>query len=114
MQPTEGITQLLIDWEKGDQQALEKLMPLVYSELRRLASNYLRRERNEHTLQPTAYTCTPPWPCTAAASRHVRAHATCTVTCQESACVSAIPNQPGRHHIPEPRRRCSAAATVAI
>ena len=54
MQPSEGITQLLIDWEKGDQGALEKLMPLVYSELRRLASNYLRRERGEHTLQPTA------------------------------------------------------------
>ena len=54
MQPSEGITQLLVDWEKGDQGALEKLMPLVYSELRRLASNYLRRERGEHTLQPTA------------------------------------------------------------
>ena len=51
---SEGITQLLIDWGKGDQAALEKLMPLVYSELRRLASNYLRRERAEHTLQPTA------------------------------------------------------------
>jgi len=54
MQPSEGITQLLIDWGKGDEAALEKLMPLVYSELRRLASNYLRRERGEHTLQPTA------------------------------------------------------------
>src|SRR5260221_6412079 len=54
MQPPEGITQLLVDWSKGDQAALEKLMPLVYSELRKLASNYLRRERQEHTLQPTA------------------------------------------------------------
>lgn len=54
MQSSEGITQLLIDWEKGDQAALERLMPLVYSELRRLATNYLRRERAEHTLQPTA------------------------------------------------------------
>lgn len=54
MKSSEGITQLLIDWGKGDQAALEKLMPLVYSELRRLASNYLRRERGEHTLQPTA------------------------------------------------------------
>lgn len=54
MQSTEGITQLLIDWSKGDQAALEKLMPLVYNELRRLASNYLRRERANHTLQPTA------------------------------------------------------------
>ncbi len=49
-----GITQLLIDWSKGDQAALDRLMPLVYSELRRLASNYLRRERMGHTLQPTA------------------------------------------------------------
>ena len=54
MRSSEGITKLLIDWGKGDQAALEKLMPLVYSELRRLASNYLRRERAEHTLQPTA------------------------------------------------------------
>jgi len=54
MQSSEGITQLLIDWSKGDQAALEKLMPLVYDELRRLASNYLRRERAGHTLQPTA------------------------------------------------------------
>jgi RNA polymerase sigma factor (TIGR02999 family) len=54
MLSSEGVTQLLIDWGRGDQAALEKLMPLVYSELRRLASNYLRRERGEHTLQPTA------------------------------------------------------------
>ena len=54
MRSSEGITQLLIDWGDGDQAALEKLMPLVYSELRRLASNYLRRERAGHTLQPTA------------------------------------------------------------
>src|SRR3982751_3415485 len=55
MQPSnDGITQLLIDWSSGDQAALEKLMPLVYNELRRLATNYLRRERASHTLQPTA------------------------------------------------------------
>jgi RNA polymerase sigma factor (TIGR02999 family) len=54
MQVPEGITQLLIRWNNGDEAALEKLMPLVYSELRRLASNYLRRERQGHTLQPTA------------------------------------------------------------
>src|SRR5258705_7053524 len=50
----EGVTQLLVDWSKGDEAALERLMPLVYSELRRLATNYLRRERQGHTLQPTA------------------------------------------------------------
>jgi RNA polymerase sigma factor (TIGR02999 family) len=54
MQSTEGITEILIDWGKGDQAALERLMPLVYNELRRLATNYLRRERASHTLQPTA------------------------------------------------------------
>src|SRR5688572_10237607 len=54
MQSNEGITELLIDWSQGDQAALEKLMPLVYNELRRLASNYLRRERAGHTVQPTA------------------------------------------------------------
>lgn len=51
---SESVTQFLIDWSAGDQSALDKLMPLVYSELRRLASNYLRRERVDHTLQPTA------------------------------------------------------------
>jgi RNA polymerase sigma factor (TIGR02999 family) len=54
MSTPEGVTQLLIDWSKGDQAALDRLMPLVYSELRRLAANYLRRERQGHTLQPTA------------------------------------------------------------
>jgi RNA polymerase sigma factor (TIGR02999 family) len=54
MQAPDGITQLLIRWNEGDAAALEALMPLVYSELRRLANNYLRRERQEHTLQPTA------------------------------------------------------------
>jgi RNA polymerase sigma-70 factor, ECF subfamily len=54
MQKPEAITQLLVDWSKGDQKALDKLMPLVYSELRRQAANYLRRERPGHTLQPTA------------------------------------------------------------
>lgn len=54
MKKPEGITELLVDWSKGDQKALDRLMPLVYSELRRLAGNYLRRERQGHTLQPTA------------------------------------------------------------
>jgi RNA polymerase sigma-70 factor, ECF subfamily len=50
----EGLTQLLLDWRNGDQAALEQLIPLVYSELRRLARNYMRRERTGHTLQTTA------------------------------------------------------------
>lgn len=54
MEPLEGLTQLLLDWNNGDEKALEKLMPVVYDELRRLARNYLRRERPGHTLQPTA------------------------------------------------------------
>ncbi len=54
MHVPEGITELLLRWNHGDHSALEKLMPLVYTELRRLATNYLRRERQGHTLQPTA------------------------------------------------------------
>jgi RNA polymerase sigma-70 factor, ECF subfamily len=54
MKESEGITQLLVDWSEGDPSALEKLLPLVYSELKRQAANYLRRERQNHTLQPTA------------------------------------------------------------
>lgn len=49
-----GITELLIKWSDGDKSALDELIPLVYDELRRLASSYLRRERREHTLQSTA------------------------------------------------------------
>lgn|SRR5512143_2997946 len=49
-----GVTELLVDWSKGDQKALDELIPLVYGELRRLASRYLRRERPDHTLQTTA------------------------------------------------------------
>ena len=48
------ITDLLIDWSNGDQAALNRLMPLVYDELRRLASHYVRHERLGHTLQTTA------------------------------------------------------------
>ncbi|HYJ87815.1 MAG TPA: sigma-70 family RNA polymerase sigma factor [Pyrinomonadaceae bacterium] len=51
---SQGITQLLERWSQGDDQALDQLMPLVYDELHRLAGAYLRRERREHTLQPTA------------------------------------------------------------
>ncbi|MCU1267249.1 MAG: polymerase sigma factor [Acidobacteria bacterium] len=47
------VTQLLLDWNEGNPTALEKLMPLVYRELRRLAHQYLRRERDGHTLQTT-------------------------------------------------------------
>lgn len=47
------ITLLLIDWSKGDEYALEKLMPLVYEELRRMARNYMRRQPPEHTFQTT-------------------------------------------------------------
>lgn len=54
MDSSENVTQLLVKWSEGDQKALDKLMPLVYAELRRLAGNYLRRERHNHTLQPTA------------------------------------------------------------
>ncbi len=48
------VTRLLIDWSRGDREALEKLLPIVYAELRRIARRQLGRERNDHTLQPTA------------------------------------------------------------
>ena len=48
------VTELLADWSRGDLQAREALLPLVYAELRQLAASYLRRERSDHTLQPTA------------------------------------------------------------
>ena len=48
------VTMLLNAWGDGNQEALDELMPLVYQELRKLARAYLRAERPEHTLQPTA------------------------------------------------------------
>src|SRR5215471_19333057 len=48
------VTQLLAAWSDGDDGALERLMPIVEAELRRLARGYMRRERRDHTLQVTA------------------------------------------------------------
>ena len=48
------ITGLLADWRAGNQSALDRLLPLVYDELHRLASGYMRRERPDHMLQTTA------------------------------------------------------------
>jgi hypothetical protein len=50
----EEVTVLLAEISKGDEGAASKLIPLVYDELRRLAGGYMRRERADHTLQPTA------------------------------------------------------------
>lgn len=49
-----NVTRLLRDWRNGNEDALDQLMPLVYGDLRRLAGHYMRHERPEHTLQPTA------------------------------------------------------------
>lgn len=51
---TGNITQLLLQWRRGDQSALDELMPLVYEELRRLARQCMRGEHAGHTLQTTA------------------------------------------------------------
>lgn len=48
------ITQLLLAWRAGDGTALDKLMPMVYTQLRVIAARYMRRERVNHTLRPTA------------------------------------------------------------
>lgn len=51
---SETVTRLLRNWSEGDKDAASELFPLVYEELRRLAQRYMRHERPEHTLQPTA------------------------------------------------------------
>ena len=52
--PAQGVTQLLAAWGQGEQSALDKLIPLVHRELRRLAHRQMGRERQGHTLQSTA------------------------------------------------------------
>src|SRR5690349_25125615 len=52
--PAHQVSQLLLDWGKGERGALEAALPLVYEELRRLAHNQLRQQRPNHTLQTTA------------------------------------------------------------
>jgi RNA polymerase sigma factor (TIGR02999 family) len=54
MDPSTEVTQLLLEWRRGERDALDRLVPLVYTELRRMASRELRSERPDHTLQPTA------------------------------------------------------------
>ena len=54
MQVPANFTQLLTEWRSGHPQALDRLTPMVYDELRRLARNYMRAERSGHTLQATA------------------------------------------------------------
>jgi RNA polymerase sigma factor (TIGR02999 family) len=54
MASAKGVTQLLVDWSKGDETALQRLLPLVYEELRVQARRHLSGERPSHTLQPTA------------------------------------------------------------
>ena len=50
---SDGVTQLLVQWQNGDQKALDSLIPLVYQELRAIAGRYLSRESPSHTLQST-------------------------------------------------------------
>jgi len=52
--PKPEVTRLLVECREGDEQAFEDLLPIVYDELRRLASHYMKGERQGHTLQPTA------------------------------------------------------------
>ena len=53
MGPQAEVTELLQQWSEGQQDALERLLPMVYSELKRLAAIYIHRERREPTLQAT-------------------------------------------------------------
>jgi RNA polymerase sigma-70 factor (ECF subfamily) len=54
MSDSQDVTALLGQWASGNRQALDDLTRLVYAELRQLAASYLRKERPDHTLQPTA------------------------------------------------------------
>lgn len=54
MADSKGVTQLLIDAGKGDESALNEILPQIYNELHRLAAYYMSNERRDHTLQPTA------------------------------------------------------------
>ncbi len=54
MSGAKEITQFLQDWNAGDEESLERILPLVYDELRQLAASRMGRERRNHTLQPTA------------------------------------------------------------
>jgi RNA polymerase sigma factor (TIGR02999 family) len=54
MIPQSNVTQLLVEVSNGNRQSLDELLPLVYNELRGLAESFMRRERVNHTLQPTA------------------------------------------------------------
>lgn len=50
----DGITEILERWSNGEEKALDELIPIVYDELHKIATGHLRRERRQHTLQPTA------------------------------------------------------------
>jgi len=52
--PSQYVTDLLMKWRAGDEDALQALVPIVYDELRRVAHRYLQRERRAHTLQTEA------------------------------------------------------------
>ena len=52
--PAQNVTELLLSWGEGDTAALDRLIPLLYDDLRRVARGHLRREPRGHTLQPTA------------------------------------------------------------
>src|SRR5829696_6097476 len=52
--PITNVTKILLEWRGGNEEALNRLMPMVYDELRRLAGRYMRSERSGHTLQATA------------------------------------------------------------
>lgn len=50
----DNVTELLLEFSKGNQAVVNDIFPLIYGELKKIANNYLRRERGSHTLQPTA------------------------------------------------------------
>lgn len=81
------ITVMLQSWSSGDRSSADQLMPLVYDELRRVAANYARSERPDHTLQPTALVH----------EAYLRLIDISTVTWQDRAHFFAVASQVMRH-----------------
>ncbi len=80
------VTRLLGEMGKGQKDAINQLLPLVYDELHRLARGYFRRERGEHTLQPTALaSCSITRASTAQRDAAARASRSCSKTPWRSA-----------------------------
>jgi len=97
------VTQLLRQWSEGSEEALQQLLPTVYDELRRMAARRLRRERDDHTLQPTALVH----------EAYLRLAEQCKVHWQDRAHFFAIAARIMRRVLVDHARRANAAKRVS-